>query len=321
MSQPTFDVTTTGETMVRLSVPAGQRLENATAFDIFPAGAEANLVNALSCLGRSTAWLGGLPANPLGKIVSNRLRMAGVNLDGVVWDPNGRMGNYFVEFAAPPRAIQVLYDRADSVAANLAWEQIDPDLLYDTRLLHLTGITPALTPNSLELTKQAIASAHERNVPISFDINYRGKLWSPTDARDTLLKLVDGIDLLFCAQGDAATLFNFTGEPEETIRQLANQTNTKTVVMSIGDRGVIAWDGTELLHAAALPVEVIDRIGAGDALAAGVIHGWLDDDLAQGLQYGVALAALALSQHGDMITTNQQELETVIQDASGGVNR
>ena len=307
--------------MLRLSVPAGQRLELATNFDVFPAGAEANLANALSCLGRPTAWLGGLPANPLGKIVSNRLQMAGVNLDGVVWDPDGRMGNYFIEFAAPPRSIQVLYDRADSVAANLTWDQLDHDLLFDTRLLHLTGITPALTPSSLELTQQAIAGARANNVPISFDVNYRGKLWAPTEAHETLLQMVDSIDLFFCAQGDAATVFGCTGQPEEMIRDLANQTNAKTIVMSVGDQGAMAWDGADLHHVGAMPVEVIDRIGAGDALASGVIHGWLDGDLAQGLQYGVALAALALSQNGDMIVTTQEELDAVIQDASGRVNR
>lgn len=314
-------MTTIGETMLRLSVPAGERLEHARQLDLFPAGAEANIASALSRLGHRCAWLGGLPDSSLGHIVANQLRMAGVNLDGVVWDPNGRMGTYFVEFAAPPRAIQVIYDRADSVAAKLQPQQINWDLLLDTRLIHLTGITPALTPNCRAIVEEAISRAKAEGVPVSFDVNYRGKLWSPQAAADTIVPLVQEIDLFFCGQGDAATLFGIKGEPEAMVHQLAELSHAKTVVMSIGDRGAVAWNGHTFYHEAAFPVEVIDRIGAGDALAAGIVHGWLKNDLAAGLRYGVAMAALALSQFGDMVTTNGAELDAVLQNAGGGVNR
>ncbi|MCB0095118.1 MAG: sugar kinase [Caldilineaceae bacterium] len=321
MPTPTFDMTTIGETMLRLSVPAGERLEHARRLDLFPAGAEANIASALSRLGHRCAWLGGLPDSSLGRIVANQLRMAGVNLDGVIWDPDGRMGTYFVEFAAPPRPIQVIYDRADSVAANLQPAQINWDLLLDTRLIHLTGITPALTSNSRAIVEEAIRRAKAANVPVGFDVNYRGKLWSPQDAADTIIPLVQEIDLFFCGQGDARTLFNIEGDPEDAVRQLADLSHAQTVVMSIGDRGAVAWDGARFYHEAAFPVEVIDRIGAGDALAAGIVHGWLRGDLAAGLRYGVAMAALALSQYGDMVTTNQAELDAVLENAGGGVNR
>jgi len=321
MSDPTFDVTTTGETMLRLSVPIGERLEMAHRLDLFPAGTEANFAVALSRLGRNCAWLGGLADNPLGRIVANHVRMAGVNLDGVHWDPNGRMGTYFIEFAAPPRAIQVTYDRADSVAANMTPDQIDWEMLLDTRLLHLTGITPALSDGCLAITRIAIERARSAGIPISFDVNYRNKLWSPTRARETLLPLMQETDLLFCGQGDAALLFGCDGDPEAMVAQLAEQSRAKTVVMSIGEEGVIAWDGTHYLRQAAIPVEVVDRIGAGDALAAGIVHGWLDGDLARGLRYGTAMAALVLSQFGDMLVTSQEEVNALLENARGGVNR
>ncbi|MEM7124899.1 MAG: sugar kinase [Chloroflexota bacterium] len=321
MQTPIFDVTTIGETMLRLSVPAGQRLEMMAALDVFPAGAEANIVAALSRLGRRGAWMGGLPDNPLGHVVANHLRIADVDLEGVFWDPDGRMGNYFIEFAEPPRPIQVIYDRADSVAARMTPAQVDWDRMLNTRLIHLTGITPALSEGNLEIVRQAIQRAKTAGVAVSFDINYRNKLWEPARAAPILTELIQEVDLLFCARGDAATVFDIQGSPEQIVEQLAALSHAKTIVSSVGEEGAVAWDGEHIYRQPAVPVVVIDRIGAGDGLAAGVVHGWLDGDLPKGLRYGTAMAALALSQNGDMIITTLEEVEAVIADASGGVNR
>src|SRR5512133_4332197 len=99
MPEPRFDVTTFGEMLLRLSVPSGERLEAATHVDVHPAGAEANVVNLLARLNRRTCWIGALPKNPLGRMAANALRESGVNLDGVSWREDGRMGTYYVEFA------------------------------------------------------------------------------------------------------------------------------------------------------------------------------------------------------------------------------
>ena len=307
--------------MLRLSIPAGDRLEIMNALDVSTAGAEGNVVSALSRLGRSCAWISGLPDNPVGRLAANHLREAGVNLDRVVWEKDGRMGIFFVEFSAPPRPIQVVYDRADSVAATLTPAQIDWDYLLDTRLLHLTGITPALSESCAAILSEAITRAKTKNIPVSFDVNFRGKLWTPAEASATIEPLIQGIDLFFCAAGDARTVFGCTGEPDEMLQQLVKLSGAGTVVMSIGEEGVIAWDGTKQHHAPSLPVEVIDRIGAGDGLAAGVIHGWLNDDLALGLRYGVAMAAMALTQHGDTVVTTQAELDSLLENAGAGVQR
>ncbi|NJN84339.1 MAG: hypothetical protein HC802_20045 [Caldilineaceae bacterium] len=151
---PKFDVTTTGEAMLRLSVPAGERLESAQQLDVRPGGAEANLAVALARIGRKSAWAGSLPADPLGRNLANHLRVAGVDLEGVVWSKEHRMGTYYVEFASPPRATQVIYDRADSCAANLVPEDLHWEYILDTRLLHLTGITPPLSWGGAPLSKR-----------------------------------------------------------------------------------------------------------------------------------------------------------------------
>jgi 2-dehydro-3-deoxygluconokinase len=321
MKKPQFDVTTIGEAMLRLSVPAGHRLEMATHMDVHPAGTEANMVVALSQLGRRCAWVGGLPESSLGRLVANRLRLAAVDLEGVVWCKEGRLGTYFIEFAVPPRPIQVIYDRVNSCASQLQPEQVKWDYLLNTRLLHLTGITPAISKSCHNVVAEAITRAKEAGVAVSFDINYRQKLWSESEARETLLPLIQNVDLLLCGQTDATRLFGCLGTPQEIVENLAEQSRAKRVVVTLSDEGAIAWDGAQFYREVARPVQVIDRIGAGDALAAGVIHGWLAGDLARGLRYGVTLAALVLTQHGDMLVTTEAELRSLLENAGGGVKR
>jgi 2-dehydro-3-deoxygluconokinase len=309
---PRFDVTTTGEAMIRLSVPPGVRLEVTDKLDMLPGGAEANLTVALARMNRRSAWMGALPNSPLGRFLANHLRVAGVNLEGVAWSNTDRMGTYYVEFAAPPRATQVIYDRADSCAAKLTSDQVNWDLLLDTRLLHLTGITPPLSASSSAVVKEAFARARAANIPISFDVNYRQKLWSEQAAAEFIIPLVQGIDLFFCGRNDAKRVMGVSGEPESAVRRMAEMTQAKLVVMSLAEQGVIAFDGSQLYHEPAKPVQIIDRPGAGDALAAGIIHGWLDGDLPRGLKMGVVMAALALSQHGDMLVTTPEEVTALM---------
>ena len=315
-SEPRFEVTTLGEMLIRLSVPSGQRIENASYLDVYPAGAEANVATLLARLERRTCWAGALPENPLGRLAFNALRAAGVDPDGVLWKAGGRMGTYYVEFGEPPRGIQVTYDRANSCAMQLRVDEINWDLLLDTRLLHLTGITPALSPACLEIVTQAIQRAKARNVPVSFDINYRQRLWSETDAAQTLLPLIQGSELFFCSQADAMRLFHCAGSMEEIAQRIRDLSQAHHVLVTFAAQGALLWNGEEWQHEPARPIQTVDRLGAGDALAAGVIHGWLDHDISAGLRYGVTLAALALTQHGDMVITNKSELLALSQGSS-----
>ena len=316
MPEPQFDVTTFGEMMLRLSVPSGERLEEARQLDVHPAGAEANVVTLLSRLGRKTCWFGALPTNPLGRFAGNVLRAAGVDARGIHWNANGRMGTYYVEFGESPRGIQVTYDRAHSSITEMSREEIDWELLLDTRLLHLTGITPALSPSCYEIMLEAVGRANARNIPLSFDINFRQKLWSESDAARTLQPLIRNAEILFCSQRDATRLFDFDGSREEIAQELLTHNGAKYIVITLAENGVFLWDGKDAIYEAARPTKIIDRLGAGDALAAGVIQGWLDGDLSSGLRYGVTLAAMALSQFGDMVLTNKAELLALSQQSS-----
>lgn len=307
-----FDMTTFGEAMLRLSVPAGTRLETADKLDMHPAGAEANVAAALSRLGRHTGWATSLPDSALGRVVTNQLRQAGVDLSAVLWQQQGRIGTYFVELSVPPRPIQVIYDRADTCITTLQPEQVDWDYLLDARLLHMTGITPALSPGCESITAEAVQRANQRSLPVSFDVNFRSKLWTAEKAAAILRPLLQQVTLLFCSLRDAGTLFGCSGSPEEVVQQLASISSARQIVVTLSEGGVIGWDDGRFYNQPAREVQIVDRIGAGDALAAGVLDGWLAGDFERGLAYGVTMAALALSQHGDMVVTTRQELESLI---------
>ena len=147
---------------------------------------------------------------------------------------------------------------------------------------------------------------------MSFDVNFRGKLWSPAQAAQVLASLMEGAELVFCSRRDAEGVFGLQGEPEAQVHALAARCRARVTVMSLGEQGALALADGHLHHAPAVPVTLLDRLGAGDALAAGVLHGWLAGDLARGLRCGTVLAGLALSQYGDMVITTAAELDALL---------
>ena len=307
--------------MVRLSVPAGERLELARTLDVQPGGAEGNAVTALARLGRRCAWGGALPDNALGRLIANRLKLANVDLGCVHWVSEGRAGLYFLEFAGAPRNSEVIYDRAESCAARLTPDQIDWSRLMDTRHFHVSGITPALSIHGLACTRRAFEVAQDRGVTISLDVNFRAKMWSPAEARSVLQPLMPQVDVLFCGEEDAETVFGFAGNSRDVLYQLSRLVPRGVTVMSSGAVGIWARQAGIEYFEEALPVEVVDRLGAGDAMAAGVLHGYLNDDLHQGLRYGALLAAMILTQHGDMLVATDREIDELLQSGGGSLVR
>lgn len=307
-----YDLATFGEVMLRISVPPGIALETADRADLHAAGSESNVAAALAGLGRRVAFASRLPASPPGRLIAASLRRAGVDLSHLIWCGSGRVGTFYVELTPPPAAVRVTYDRADSCATHMSPDNIDFDRLLNARLLHLSGITPALSTGCRAAAHAAVQHAQRRGVPVSFDINYRRKLWSPDAARDVLLPLVKGAALLFIAESDSAEVFGLDGTSEKRLMTLVEMTGATRVVLTIGSDGLLAWDGGQVHHQPAWPTPIIDRLGAGDALAAGVIHGWLDDDFALGLRFGAALAGLCLRRHGDIVTCTPGELRELL---------
>src|SRR5436190_4424571 len=178
-----YDVITFGEAMIRLSPPNFRRLEQADSLDLQVGGAELNTAVGVARLGRSSAWVSRLTDNPLGRLIANRAREAGVSSEHVVWTKDDRVGVYFLEFGAAPRASGVLYDRKGAAIAGIKpgmvpWAKV----FAGAKWFHVTGITPALSATSAEATREALEAAKSAKLTTSIDLNYRVKLWSQAEA-------------------------------------------------------------------------------------------------------------------------------------------
>jgi 2-dehydro-3-deoxygluconokinase len=320
-NRPRFDVVSLGESMLRLSVPTGMRLDDARALDVQIGGAEGNLCVALARLGRRSGWVSRLPDHALGSAVVRTYRADGVDVSAVRRVPGERIGTYFIEYASQPRSIQVIYDRADSAAARMTTADIDWDYLLDTRVLHLTGITAAVSASCYEVVAEAIRRARAAGVVLSFDVNYRAKLWDAATAGAKLRPLIAEADILFCKSADATLLFGCGGEQRELMANLQSLTRAATIFSTFGAQGAALLAGDQFEAQPAVPVQIVDRIGSGDAFAAGALDGWLDGDAREGLRRGVALAAIALSQHGDIVLTSRAELNAVLAQEKHDVTR
>ncbi len=312
-----YDVITLGETMWRLSPPGHERLETARTLDIQIGGAESNVAIALARLGKQTAWWSRLPDNGPGHNVAHTLRFHGVDVSGVRWEGK-RLGTYFVEFGSPPRPTQVIYDRADSAASQMRPEDFDWGLLRQSRWLHLTGITPALSENCLETTRRAIHEARAAKIPTSFDLNYRAKLWTPEQAAPVYDELAGRSTVVIAAQRDVRLIYG----PTITIQALHKRWNGAVVILTNGVEGSDAYNGKTEFHADAFKVEVVDRVGAGDSFDAGLLCALLDGKpMGEALRWGNALAALKMTLQGDIAVVSKREIEHLLAEGSSLIQR
>src|SRR5438874_12194343 len=210
------DVVTFGEAMIRLSPPQFRRLEQAQTLDVQVGGAELNTAVAVARLGRTAAWVSRLTRNPLGRFIANKAREAGVSTDHVVWTDDDRVGLYFLELGAAPRASSVLYDRKGSAIAAVRPGMVPwADVFAGAKWFHVTGITPALGPGAAETTREALQAARAAGLSISMDVNYRVKLWSPAEAGRWMTSAMETCDVLITTEEDTAKVFGITGKDYE----------------------------------------------------------------------------------------------------------
>ena len=309
---PRFDVATIGEGQLRYCVPAGTRLESAPAFTVHACGTEANVTSLLARLGWKCGWFSSLPDSPLGRRVANEFRLSGLDLSAVKWRDAGRLATYYVEYAAPPRTTQVYYDRANSCFAKLTAADIDWDYLTDARILHLSGITIPLSNELRKIVPEAIKRGKAKGTKISLDVNYRSRIWTQEDARQTLTPILRDVDILFCGRSDAKAVFGIEGAPAAIVQQLGDLTPAGHIISSLSNEGLIGWDRNDIYSEEAAMVTIVDRIGAGDAMVAGVLDGILSGNFAKGIRQGALTAALALSLHGDLVITTRAELDQLL---------
>lgn len=327
-----YDVVTFGEAMIRLSPPNFQRLEQARSFELQIGGAELNVAVGLARLGMTSTWISKLPKNGLGYLVRNRAREAGVDCSHIVWSYEGRVGIYFVEFGASPRASNVLYDRGNSAISMIKPGEVEWERIFkDSRHFHVSGITPALSPSSAEATFEALKEAKKNGLTVSYDLNYRKKLWDPNQARKTQEPMMEYVDILITTEEDTKIVFGVEEKDYERVAErLARDFNFKIVAITLREDisvwrnnwTAIAYQDGKVLKDKKYEVEIVDRIGAGDSFTAGFLYGFLKlNDVQNGLRYGNAFAALKHSMPGDFNWSNLEEVEAQLRGAGIRISR
>jgi 2-dehydro-3-deoxygluconokinase len=322
-----------GEAMVRLTPPGNERLERATSLDLTVGGAELNSAATLTCLDVPASWVSRLPDVPLGRAVARGARAAGVDLSHLQWVPEsaGRAGVYYLEEASDPRPSAVYYDRADSAFARMPPGTFDwPAILDGARALHISGITPALGPGPRAETMAAIRAANAAGVPVAFDLNYRSKLWSESDARACFVEIVPLVDILFASRGMLRTFFNIDGDHADVLNAARTRLGLAVTILSRkrgkASRSVrlgsmaMGQDG-QAVEGPWRDVEVVDRLGGGDAFAGGFIAGYIADpaDLPRALALASAAQALKHTMPGDFLSATRSEIEAAVETDEGGV--
>lgn len=317
-----------GELLIRLTAPGRELLMQSPNFDVQVGGAEANVAVGLSHLGHDAAVVSAVPDNALGRGAVSAIRAHGVNCKNVQ-TREGRMGLYFLAQGAGLRASEIVYDRAGSSFAQMAAADFDWDiLLTDAQMLHLSGITPALGPKSAEAALAAARAAARLGVPISFDGNYRAMLWESWDSnpRAILGELIGLADILFGNHRDISLVLgkDFSGDGADRRREAAVAAfdafpslkliaSTARHLVSADHHQLSARVDVRDSFAQTEEVDVtgiIDRIGAGDAFAAGVLHAHLGGGDADAMaKSGLALTCLKHSLPGDASLFGQADID------------
>lgn len=326
-----YDVVTFGEAMLRLSPPHFGRLEQTHSLDVEIGGSELNVAVGLSRLGMPAAWISKLPDNSLGRMVRNRARELGVDVSHVIFSDKGRQGLYFVEYGAAPRASSVLYDRGNSAISLIQPGEVDwKKVLSRARLFHVSGITPALSRSAAETTALAIKVAKEAGCLVSYDLNYRKKLWSPAEAKSCQEPFMNLVDLLTTTEEDTGIVFGIRESSYQKVAEsLAKAFGFKAVAITLREDisvwknnwTAIAYADGKIYSDRTYTVEIVDRVGAGDSFTAGFIYGYLTGDVEKGVKYGNALAALKHTMLGDFNWSTLEEVEAQLKGAGLRISR
>jgi 2-dehydro-3-deoxygluconokinase len=316
------DLVTVGESMLRLSPPDHQRLEAMDELDVHVAGAESNVAIAAGRLGLDAAWVSKLPDSPLGRRVTSALGTHGVDAD-VVWDDEARMGTYYVEMAGKPRGTNVIYDRADSAVTTATAEELATDRIAAADAFYTSGITPALSETLLETTADLLELAGDEDTTTVFDVNYRSKLWSPAEARDTLEGLFPDIDVLVVAVRDARSVLDREGDAEAIARDLADEFDFELTLVTRGGDGSLALQEGDVFEQGVFEAEEYDTVGTGDAFVGGFLASWLDGGaVPDALEYGAAAASLKRTIPGDIALVTPEEVDRVVDSGEqSGISR
>jgi 2-dehydro-3-deoxygluconokinase len=352
--ETTFDLLALGECMIRLSPPGHQRIELTPVFEAYAGGGEYNVAYALSRYGMRTGWISRLVDNPLGHFIKNHARTSGMDLSEVVWAPYDgvgradRIGLNFTEVGIGVRASVTLYDRGHTAVAHMKPGDIDWSRLFarrKTRWFHTGGIFTALSDSCAAVVKEAMQAAHDAGVVVSYDLNFRSKLWPSAQAIATTKGLVPYIDVLIGNEEDFQKVLGFAVEgadealkklPVEGYKKMVEQvvraypgikavgTTLREVVSGLVNNwsAIMYYDGVFYVSRKYEHLEIEDRVGGGDGFCSGFIYGLLHGMPPQEcVEMGAAHGALLQSTRGDTSMVTIEEVRHVMGGGSARIKR
>ena len=328
MGDGKFDLITFGEIMLRLSPPNYERMTRGDVFDKRAGGSELNVASGVALLGLRTGIISRLPQNALGTFIKNRIRFEGVSDDYLIYDesPEARLGIYYYENGAAPRKPSIVYDRMNSSITRISLDEIPEDVYTSTRMFHTSGITLALNKNTCEVTTEMIRRFKEGGALVSFDCNYRANLWSEEDARAAIKNILPYVDILFVSEETSRRMMQKEGELKDIMKSYTLEYPVKVVCTT--QREVISprkhnfmstiYDAQRNEFFTEKPytnIDVIDRIGSGDAYVSGVLYGMLKyNDGQKALAYGNATSSVKNTIPGDLPASDLREIDSIIRN-------
>ena len=327
MEKKNFDVLSLGEILLRLSPPDNERLVRGDTFKKQTGGAELNVASGISMLGLRTGIISKIPDNDIGYFVKNYIRFCGVSDDYLVYDNSNdaRLGIYFYENGASPRKPAVIYDRKPSSMLTLKIDDIDKNIYSQTRCFHTSGITLALCPELQKAAFEMIRRFKEAGALISFDVNFRANLWTGPQAKECIERILPLVDIFFCSYDTARLTFLKEGSEREIMRSFTKEypisivASTHRIVHSPKKHtfGSIIYNAADDRFFEEEPyhnIDVVDRIGSGDAYVSGVLYGLLafNGDCSKALEYGNAAGAMKNTIPGDLPSCNKREIDEMI---------
>lgn len=329
MEKKSFDLLSLGEILLRLSPPDNERIVRGEVFQKQVGGAELNVVSGVSLMGLRTGIISKIPSSNIGIFAKNKIRFCGVSDDYLVYDDSkdARLGLYYYENGAYPRKPEVVYDRLYSSINKIDMKEFDVVMYHSARCFHTSGITLALSRQSRETGIQMLKQFHKEGALISFDVNFRMNLWSGKEAKECIEQILPYVDIFFCSEDTARLTFEKEGDIKSIMQGFAKEysisviASTQRTVHSpkVHSFGSVIYNAKENRFYEEKPyynIEVVDRIGSGDAYVAGVLYGLLssDFDCKKALLYGNASSAAKNTIPGDMPSLNRNEIENIIRD-------
>ncbi len=319
-----YDMIGFGEVMLRLSPQGTDKISKSSFFEKNAGGSEFNVMSGAAMLGIRTGLITKLPESKLGHYIRNMIRYGDVSDDYIIYDTSSqaRLGVYYYEQGAYPRKASVVYDRANSSINTLKIEEIPSDIYDKTAVFHVSGISLALNENLKYTIIELIKRFKKAGACISFDVNYRANLWDEETAKKCVEGIFPYVDILFVSEETSRRMLKRTGTLQEIMKGYSDNYGCK--VVSTTRREVVSprvhnfssqiyYNGVFYEEKPYEGIEVVDRIGSGDAYLSGALFAMVKyDDMNKAVQFGNAMAAVKNTTGGDMSCSSLPEIQGII---------